>query len=96
VPAWAREPVHVDALEQSWKRVLEEQLCEYFTVAELAALARFYAMPEGLSGMRKMLAVNAAVVPMLEAEVTAWARRVRSSAAAGEGTGSDPAQHRAP
>jgi len=76
VPPSMREPAHVDALAQSWRRLMEEQIVEYFTIPELAALARFYATPEGASVMRKAPAWTAAVQPMLEAEAVAWARRL--------------------
>jgi hypothetical protein len=52
-----------------WQRVMEAQLVERFTVAELAALARFYSTPEGQSVVRKLVAVTAAVTPILEAEI---------------------------
>jgi hypothetical protein len=51
-----------------WQRVMEAQLVERFTVAELAALARFYGTPEGQSVARKLVAVTAAVTPILEAD----------------------------
>ena len=88
VPPSMREPAHVDALAQSWRRLMEEQIVEYFTIPELAALARFYATPEGASVMRKAPAWTAAVQPMLEAEAVAWARRLTSTGQAG---GGDPA-----
>ena len=87
----AREPVHVDALARSWRRVLEEQMVEHFTIPELAALARFYGTPEGASVMRKILAVQAAVQPMLGAELAVWIR-AQLKPPAGE-AGGDPAQH---
>jgi hypothetical protein len=42
---------------------MEAQLVDHFTVAELAALARFYGTPEGRSLARKGLAFTAAVTP---------------------------------
>ena len=65
------------------RQLTEAKLVERFTVAELAALARFYATPEGLSLARKGIAFTAAVTPMLEAEVVAWARSVRLPASVG-------------
>jgi len=56
-------------------------------VFELAAVARFYAAPEGASTLRKMLAFNAATTP-IEAALVVWARaiadRVRPKSSAGE------------
>ena len=69
-----------------WRRVLETVLVEHLTIPELAALARFYATPEGASILRKTLALNAATTPALEAEIKAWADRVRPQASAGEAT----------
>ena len=72
------------------RNVLEAALVDLLTIPELAALARFYATPEGASVMRKLLAFNDAVTPALEAAVGAWARelaaRIRAQAAAGEAT----------
>ena len=93
VPPSAREPVHVDALTQWWRRVLEEQLVQHYSVAELAAVARFYSTPEAQSLMQKMVAFTTLVTPMLEAEVYAWARRLTSADAA---VGGDSGQHRIP
>jgi hypothetical protein len=73
VPAALREPRHVDGLMDRWRRVMEEQLVERFTVGELTALARFYGTPEGVSAARKALAFTAAVTPLLESELVAWA-----------------------
>ena len=92
VPASARAPAHVETLALSWRRLMEEQLVEYFTIPELAALARFYATPQGAAVMRKAPAWTAAVQPMLEAEAIAWARRLTSA----DAPAGDPAQHRSP
>src|SRR6266478_1189927 len=67
MPPAAREPVHVDDLTAAWRRVVEEQLVQYFNVAELAALARLYATPEAQSLMQKMVPFTTLVTPMLEA-----------------------------
>jgi hypothetical protein len=46
---------------------------EHLTIPELAALARFYAMPEGgASVCRKLVAFQTAATPALEADVVAW------------------------
>jgi hypothetical protein len=66
----------VDDLVIAWRRVLETALVEYLTIPELAALARFYATPEGASVQRKILASNAMVTPAIEAAVVAWAQAV--------------------
>jgi hypothetical protein len=59
---------------------------ELLRIPELAALARFYATPEGASVMRKLLALSDAVTPALEAALVAWARelaaRIRAQSAA--------------
>jgi hypothetical protein len=86
----AREPAHVDALTQSWRRVMEEQMVQYFNVAELTAMARLYATPESQSLMRKMVPFTVLITPMLEAEVYAWARRVTSASEIGGGPAPGP------
>jgi len=48
-----REREHVSELVAIWRRVLEPALLAHFTLADHAALARFYATPEGASDMRK-------------------------------------------
>ena len=95
-PPNARGPEQVAALARRWRRVLEEQIVEYFTIPELRALARFYVTPEGAAVMRKLPAWSAAVTPMLEAETVAWARGVCPSTSAGGAAAGDPAQHRSP
>jgi hypothetical protein len=84
----ARQPAYIAELVSAWRRVLETALVEHLTIPELAAVARFYATPEGASTVRKMLAFNAAVTPVLEPELVAWVRagaaRVRPQASAGE------------
>jgi hypothetical protein len=45
---------------------MEDQAVEHFTIAELAALARFYATPEGASVMRKMVAFGTVVTPAIQ------------------------------
>ena len=87
----ARAPVHVDALAGAWRRVLEEQMVEHFTIPELRVLARFFDTPESVSVMRKLPAWTATVQPMLEAEIAAWIR-AQLKPPAGE-AGGDPAQH---
>jgi hypothetical protein len=84
VPAAWRAPEHVEALMARCRPVMEAQLVERFTVAELAALARFYNTPEGLSLARKGLAFTSALGPMLEAEIVAWASSVRPQAGGAE------------
>jgi Uncharacterized protein conserved in bacteria (DUF2059) len=49
---------------------------QHLTIAELAALARFYAAPAGRSIARKSAAFSAAVTRAQTAEVVAWARTV--------------------
>jgi len=77
--AAARDPVLVDDLTAAWRRVVEEQMVQYFNPAELVDLARLYATPEAQSLMRKMVPFTTLVTPMLEAELCAWARRVVSA-----------------
>jgi len=81
-PAVSRAPEDVDVLVERLRQVVEAQLVERFTVAELSALARFYGTPEGSALARKGLAFTAAIGPMLEAEVVAWAQSVRPNASA--------------
>jgi uncharacterized protein DUF2059 len=86
LPPAMRQPTHVDELCTIRRRVLEDQAVEHFTIAELAALARFYATPEGRSIGRKSVAFTAAIISALEAEFAAWADRVRPPSSAGEVT----------
>jgi len=72
----------------------QEQMVEHFTIPELAAVARFYATPDGLSVMRKMLTFTTTVTPMLEAEVVAWARLLTSPGQAGGEAGADDSAQR--
>ena len=65
----------------------EVQLVGRFTVTELAARARFYGTPEGLSLARKGLAFTAAIHPMLEAEIAAWVRSLQQSPTAAQAGG---------
>jgi hypothetical protein len=81
-PAGSRAPEGVDVLVERLRRVVEAELVERFTVAELSALARFYGTPEGSSLARKGLAFTAALGPMLEAEIVAWAQSIRPNASA--------------
>jgi hypothetical protein len=89
--AVSRASEDVDVLVERLRRVVEAQLVERFTVAELSALARFYGTREGLSLARKGLAFTSALGPMLEAEIVAWARSPNASA-----DGSEAAQNRTP
>src|SRR5437867_12338128 len=85
-PAWAAFPPFVNDLARVLRGVLEAALVEYLTIPQLAALARFYATPEGAAVMSKLLAFNDAVTPALEAAVGAWGReltaRLRAQASA--------------
>jgi len=85
VPPAARVDAAMDELCVILGRVLEDQAVQHLTVAELAALARFYSTPEGRAVARKTLAFSAATRPVLEAELIAWAQRV-SAAAGGPAT----------
>ncbi len=100
LPPAMRQPAHVDELCAIHRRVVEEQAVEHFTIAELAALARFYATPEGRSIGRKGVAFTTAITSALEAEFGAWAARVRPQPSAGEvardGGGVRLAGHRSP
>jgi hypothetical protein len=71
-----RSPPFVNDLARVLRDVLEAALVEYLTIPELAALARFYATPEGASVMRKLLMLNDAVMPALEAAIVAWIREL--------------------
>jgi hypothetical protein len=66
----------VNDLARVLRNVFEAALVEHATIPELAALARFYATPEGASVMRKLVMLNDAVTPALEAAVGAWAREL--------------------
>jgi hypothetical protein len=66
----------VNDLARVLRGVFEAALIEYLTIPEVAALARFYATPEGASVMRKLLVLSDAVTPALEAAVGAWAREL--------------------
>jgi hypothetical protein len=70
--------------------VVEDQAVQDFTIAELAALARFYATPAGRSIARKSAVFSAAVTRAQTAEVVAWAPTVGApiepQASAGEAT----------
>ena len=86
-PAWAAFPPFVNDLARVLRNVFEAAVVELLTIPELAALARFYATPEGASVMRKLLTLSDALTPGLETAVVAWARelgaRLRAQAAAG-------------
>jgi hypothetical protein len=58
MPAWAAYPPFVNDLARVMRNVLEAASVEFLTIPELAALARFYATPEGASVMRKLFAVH--------------------------------------
>jgi hypothetical protein len=87
-PAVAAFPPFVNDLARVLRGVLEAALVEHLTIPQLAALARFYATPEGAAVMSKLLAFHDAVTLSLEAAVGAWGReltarlRVLSSAGA--------------
>jgi len=91
VPATAtlREPAHLEELVAIWRRVLEAAFVEHLTIPELRALTQFYSTTEGASAMRKTMAFQEAITPVLVAEILAWARavtaRVRPQPSAGEG-----------
>ena len=76
LPEVARQPAYVDELVSVWRRALEAMLVEHLTIPELAALARFYATPEGASVFRKLVAFQTAATPALTAEIVSWARTV--------------------
>jgi len=75
-PAWAAFPPFVNDLARVLRGVLEAALVEYLTIPQLAALARFYATPEGAAVMSKLLAFTDTVTPALEAAVGAWGREL--------------------
>ena len=83
------QPAYVDELVVAWRRLLET-LVEYLTIPELAALARFYATPEGASVLRKEAVFRSAILPALAGELMSWARsidaRARPQGSAGEAT----------
>ena len=76
MPAWAAYPPFVNDLARVRRNVLEAALVEFLTIPELAALARFYATPEGASVMRKLFTLSDAVTPALEAAIVAWTREL--------------------
>ncbi len=82
VPAAWREPTRLDALITRLRRAVELQLLERFSDAEIAALAGFYSTPDGRTLARKGIAFTAALGPMLQAEIVAWARSVPPTASA--------------
>jgi hypothetical protein len=91
MPAWAAHPPFVNDLVRVMRNVFEAAFAEFLTIPELAALARFYATPEGASVMRKLFTLSDVVTPALEAAVAAWAReldaRIRAAqASAGAAT----------
>src|SRR5437867_3881557 len=90
-PAWAAFPPFVNDLARVLRNVLEAALVEYLTIPQLAALARFYATPEGASVMRKLLAFTEAVTPALEAAVSAWARELAARIRAAQSSADVPA-----
>jgi hypothetical protein len=59
----------------------------YLTIPQLAALAKFYATPEGTAVMSKLLTFTDVVTPALQVAVSAWARelgaRIRALSSAG-------------
>jgi len=75
-PAFAAFPPFVTDLTRVLRGVLEAALVEYLTIPQLAALARFYATPEGAAVMSKLLAFTDTVTPALEAAVGAWGREL--------------------
>jgi hypothetical protein len=90
VPAADRQRADLEELVVAWRRVFETVLVEHLTIPELAALARFYATPEGAAVARKEAAFHSAILPALASELMSWARtvaaRVRGQASAGETT----------
>lgn len=86
LPPTMRQPAHVDELCTILRRVVEEQAVQHFTIAELAALARFYATPEGRSIGLKGVAFTTAITSALQAQLVAWVARVRPQSSAGEVT----------
>ena len=87
VPAWAAYPPFVNDLARVMRNVLEAAVAEFLTIPQLAALAKFYATPEGAAVMSKLLAFTDVVTPALQVAVSAWARelgaRLRAQASAG-------------
>ena len=75
---WAAYPPFVNDLERVLRSVLEAALVEYLTIPQLAALARFYATPEGAAVMGKLLAVNDVVALALQVDA-----RIRALSSAG-------------
>jgi hypothetical protein len=94
LPAFGAFPPFVNDLAPVLRNVYEAALVEFLTIPELAALARFYATPEGASVMRKLLVLSDAVTPALEAAVGAWARelgaRLRAQSTTAEPPKEDP------
>ena len=85
LPAFAAFPPFVNDLARVLRNVLEAALIEYLTIPELAALARFYATPEGASVMRKLSMLSDAVTSAVQAALVAWigelGARIRAQAA---------------
>jgi hypothetical protein len=86
-PTWAAYPPFVNDLARVLRSVLEAPLVEYLTIPQFAALARFYATPEGAAVMGKLLAVHDVVALALQVAVGNWARelgaRIRAQSSAG-------------
>jgi hypothetical protein len=86
-PAWAAYPPFVNDLARVLRNVLEAALVEYLTIPQLAALAKFYATPEGTAVMGKLCAVHDVVALALQVAVGNWAReldaRIRALSSAG-------------
>jgi len=91
VPAFAAFPPFVNDLARVLRGVLEAALVEYLTIPQLAALARFYATPEGAAVMSKLLAFNDAATPALETAVGAWARELAARIRAAQSSADVPA-----
>jgi len=90
-PAWAAFPPFVNDLARVLRGVLEAALVEYLTIPQLAALARFYATPEGAAVVRKLLTFSDAVTPALETAVGAWARELAARIRAAQSSADVPA-----
>jgi hypothetical protein len=88
---WAAYPPFVNDLARVLRSVLEAALVEYLTIPQLAALARFYAMPEGAAVMGKLLAVNDVVALALQVAVGNWARELDARIRAAQSSAGVPA-----